>query len=573
MKRMWLTPNWRRKLNDSLAVVAQTSLLSRTRQAEYRSNLCRLAVAALLAGGFVTGIAAVADDAGAGKAWWAHVAFLADDSIEGRKAGTPGHRKAAEYVATQFEKAKLQPAGKSGYIQPVPFQVRQIDESRSKVELIREGTAETMVFGREATLAPRGKSGEVVEAEAVFVGYGLTIPEKNVDDLKGLDLKGRIAVILSGAPNDIPGALAAHAQSVSERWKVLRAAGAIGTASLYNPQRADVPWERANLARLSPVLILGVPELVETEGMQVSLGISPQAGDRLLVGTGHTTAELMAADKSGQPLPKFPLKVRIRTQASFSEKSAISENVIGVLPGSDPKLKSEYVVFSAHLDHLGVGQPVPSNPDDRIYNGAMDNASGIASMIEVAKSLGGKKLKRSVLFAAVTGEEGGLLGSKFFANMPTVPADRMVADLNADMFLPIIPLKGITVLGLDESDLGKEFADVARRFGVPVKPDPEPKRNLFIRSDQYSFIRQGIPSLAFKFHSDPGTPEKAVMDAWLRERYHAPSDDINQPVNLEGAVQFNKVMTAFVQNIADRPTRPKWYPESFFTRYAKPTAP
>ena len=530
--------------------------------------MTRAWLAVLVCGGAALGIAAVTGDSAAGKAWWSHVLTLADDNMEGRKAGTEGYRKAARYVAEQFAKAGLEPAGTRGYMQPVPFEVRQIVESKSKLAIVRDGKAETLELGREANLYPRGESGRVVEAGAVFVGHGLTVPENNVDDLKGLDLKGKIAVVLRGAPKDIPGPLAAHAQSSAEQWKHLRAAGAIGVASIYNTQRADIPWARATLARLNPALTLGVPELKDTAGVRVSITINPEFGDRFLEGSGHSVAELMADDRSNKPLPKFPLKVRIRAEASFTTTQATSENVIGMLPGSDPKLKNEYVVYSAHLDHLGAGQPLPSNPADRIYNGAIDNASGVASMIEVAKSLRGKKLKRSVIFAAVTGEEGGLLGSKFFANKPTIPANQIVANINTDMYMPIIPLKGITVLGLDESDLGKEFEDVAGRFGLPVKADPEPQRNRFIRSDQYSFIRRGIPSLAFKFYSDLGTPENETMTQWLTERYHSPSDDVNQPVNIEGAVQFNKVMTAFVEDVANRPARPMWLEGSFFRRFA-----
>ena len=184
-------------------------------------------------------------------------------------------------------------------------------------------------------------------------------------------------------------------------------------------------------------------------------------------------------------------------------------------------------------------------------------------------SLSKKKLKRTVLFMAVTGEEGGLMGSKHFATYPTVPASDIVADINLDMFLPIIPLKSLTVFGMDESDLGPEFAAVAAKFGVKAERDPEPARNLFIRSDQYSFIRRGIPALTFKFYSQPGSPEDATMKAWLKQRYHAPSDDLQQPVDVEAAAQFNRIMTTFIEEVANRPARPQWKNESFFRRYAQ----
>jgi Zn-dependent M28 family amino/carboxypeptidase len=198
----------------------------------------------------------------------------------------------------------------------------------------------------------------------------------------------------------------------------------------------------------------------------------------------------------------------------------------------------------------------------------MDNASGIASMIEIARALSKKSLDRTVAFVAVTGEEGGLNGSKHFAAHPTVPVKDIVADINLDMFLPIIPLKGLTVYGMDESDLGDEFTRIAQKFGVAAHRDPQPARNLFIRSDQYSFIRRGVPSLAFKFHPTPGTSDAKIMADWLQQRYHAPSDDLEQPVELESAAQFNRLMTAFVEQTANRQARPRWKDTSFFRRFA-----
>ena len=223
------------------------------------------------------------------------------------------------------------------------------------------------------------------------------------------------------------------------------------------------------------------------------------------------------------------------------------------------------MIISAHLDHLGVGGAIDG---DSIYNGAMDNASGIASVLEIAKGLKQQRLKRSIVFLAATGEEGGLMGSKHFAAHPAIPAADIVANINLDMFLPIIPLKAVTVYGFDESDLGPEFAIVAAKHQIAAERDPEPQRNLFIRSDQYSFIRKGIPALSFKFHAKPGTPDAAIFKEWTSKRYHAPSDDLHQPVDAEAAVRFNSVMTDFIQHVANRDARPQWNRESFFQRYA-----
>jgi Zn-dependent M28 family amino/carboxypeptidase len=225
------------------------------------------------------------------------------------------------------------------------------------------------------------------------------------------------------------------------------------------------------------------------------------------------------------------------------------------------------VVLTAHLDHVGVGEPVRG---DRIYNGAMDNASGIATLLEVARHLreSQARLARSVLFLAVTGEEKGLLGSKFFAARPTVAPRELVANLNMDMFLPLFPLERLTVYGLDESDLGDDVRAVAAQHRVLIQQDPEPLRNLFIRSDQYSFIRRGVPALAFKVGYEKGSAEEKVAKSWLKERYHAPSDDLNQPVDLDAAARFNRILADLAQRIANRAHAPKWRHQSFFRRFA-----
>jgi Zn-dependent M28 family amino/carboxypeptidase len=243
-----------------------------------------------------------------------------------------------------------------------------------------------------------------------------------------------------------------------------------------------------------------------------------------------------------------------------------SQNVAGILRGSDPRLRNEVVVLSAHLDHLGVGEPING---DRIYNGAMDNASGVAAILEVATELHDSNVKpaRSILFLTVTGEEKGELGSRYFAAHPTVPASAIVANVNTDMFLPLFPLKELMVLGLDESDLGGDIRAVAKQLGLGVQADPEPQRNRFIRSDQYSFIKAGIPALAMKVGYEANTPEAEIARKWTAERYHAPSDDLNQPVDRDAAEKFVDVLRTLGLRIANRTDRPKWNQNSFFKRF------
>jgi Zn-dependent M28 family amino/carboxypeptidase len=242
--------------------------------------------------------------------------------------------------------------------------------------------------------------------------------------------------------------------------------------------------------------------------------------------------------------------------------------VVGVLPGSDPTLKNEYVVYGAHLDHLGVGAAITG---DAIYNGAMDDGSGIASLIEIATMAKLERLrpKRSILFVAVTGEEKGLLGSQFFTSAPTVPLKNIVADINMDMYLPLYPLKYLEVQGLEESTLGLDIRAVAEKAGVMVQRDREPQRNLFIRSDQYSYIKQGVPALTFKFGAEAGSAEEKLGKDWLRQRYHAPSDDLSQPVDKPAAAKFNRIMLDLGIRVADSVQRPHWNADSFFKRFER----
>jgi Zn-dependent M28 family amino/carboxypeptidase len=503
-----------------------------------------------------------------GKSWWDHIKVLAADNMEGRDTGSAGLKKAETYVVGQLKTAGLQPAGVKGYYQPVKFESRQLVEKDSSAALVRDSKAEPLTLGEDAIFSTRVDLAPSVDAALVFVGYGLSIPEKDFDDFAGLDLKGKVAVLITGSPSQIPSAVASHHQTAAERWKPLRAAGAVGIISIPNPSSMDVPWARISLNRLHPSMELAGVEFNETEGENLALSFNPAHADKLFAGSGHSFQELADLAKERKPLPHFPLSVSIKAKAKLKKKTVMSSNIVASLMGSDPHLKNEYVVLSAHIDHVGIGEPVNG---DRIYNGAMDNASGVAVLLVVAASL--KKhpesLKRSLLFVFVTGEEKGLLGSKYFAAHPTVDAKSMVADINIDMFRPLVPLKLITVLGLVESDLGDAARQVAESEGVTVQADPQPLRNVFVRSDQYSFIRHGIPSLALDIA--PSTPqEKQIYQDWLTNRYHAPSDDLDQPVDLASAGKYEDIIRLLMIKVASDPGRPEWKADSFFRRYAEP---
>ena len=501
-----------------------------------------------------------------GKSWWEHIKVLAGDDMEGRDTGSPGLKKAEAYAVDQLKASGLQPAGVNGFYQPVRFESRQLVESESSAALVRDGKSEALSLGEDVIFSTRIDLAPAVEASLVFVGYGLSVPESNFDDLAGLDLKGKVAVLITGSPSQISSALASHHQTARERWKAFRQAGALGIISIPNPASMDVPWSRSALNRLHPSMELAGAEFNETQGEQLALSFNPAHADKLFEGSGHTFQELADLAKDRKPLPHFPLKVSIKAKAKLQKQSLESANLVATLPGNDPQLKKEYVVLSAHIDHVGIGEPING---DRIYNGAMDNAAGVAVLLDVAASLKQhpENLKRSLLFVFVTGEEKGLLGSKYFAAHPTVDPKSMVANINIDMFRPLVPLKMLTVLGLAESDLGDTARRVAEADGVSVQADPQPLRNVFVRSDQYSFIRHGIPALAMDIA--PTTPEQEqIYKDWLTHRYHAPSDDLDQPVDLASAGKYEGIIRQFMIEVANNPQRPQWKPDSFFRRFA-----
>jgi Zn-dependent M28 family amino/carboxypeptidase len=503
-----------------------------------------------------------------GERWWGHVTYLAGDKLEGRLTGSAGHRQAAAYVAAEFEKAGLKPAGTSAYLQPVRFRTRRIIEKDCSLALVRDGAVLPLTLGEDAYISTRVDPAPALEAPLVFVGYGLVVPESHHDDFAGLDLRGKIAVYISGGPAEIPGPLRAHYQSARERSRALARAGVAGTVAIQNPKGMDIPWERAALSRFQVSMSLMDGTEDDPRAGRLSVTLNPAHAQKLFEGSGHNVSELLTLSGEGKPLPRFPLPVSLRAKAAVERAEVESQNVAGILPGADPLLRNEYVVLSAHLDHLGIGEPIGG---DRIYNGAMDDASGVASLLDMAAALheSHARLRRSLLFVAVTGEEKGLLGSEFFARHPTIDRKSIVADLNVDMFLPLFPLRLITVYGLNESDLGPRIREVAARLGVRVQDDQEPQRNIFIRSDQYSFIREGVPSLAFKVGYAKGSPEEQIAKTWLKERYHAPSDDIYQPVDKACAAKFNQVVVELAKAVANRAERPQWNANSFFRRFSQ----
>jgi len=495
-----------------------------------------------------------------GQAWWAHVRYLASGEMRGRLTGSPEYGRAADYVVARFKAYGLKPAGAEGWLQPVSFVEQRVIAERSSAALVADGTETPLRLGPDIILGSRLPQPDAVEAPLVFIGYGLSIPKAGHDDFAGQDLRGKILVTVNGGPAELSGPVKSAARSAAT-WRAAERAGALGVITLPTPKSMDIPWDRQmTLAGLAG-LYLADPRLQETAGPRFTASVNPAEAEKLFARSGHSFAEILQLADAGRPIAGFPLKVSLKAKVATERRPLSSPNIIGVLPGADPALAKQYVVVSAHLDHLGV-----EAASGRPYPGAMDDASGVAWVLETARALHESRArpKRSILFVAFTAEEKGLLGSRAFAEHPTVDKAALVADVNMDMPLPLWPLKHLSVFGAEESSLGQTARAVAQAQGYDLVPDPFPDRNVFVRTDQFSFVRAGIPAAALKFGFLPGTPEARIEHDWRAVRYHSPEDDLSQPVDLEAAGRFGAFVTAYVQALADAPERPRWLATSAF---------
>jgi Zn-dependent M28 family amino/carboxypeptidase len=524
---------------------------------------------------------ATADDEARGKAWWAHIQVLADDSMRGRQTGSQDYMRAAAYVVERFKADGLAPAGVGGsYFQPVHFVEQWVNAGKSSVSLVVDGQAQPLALGQDAVLGSHGPEPQSVDAGLVFIGYGLHLPESGYDDFNsaevpGASLKGKIVVVINGGPADLPGALKSYARTSPMR-RAMREAGVVGIVSIPTPKSMDFGWERIASSASQPGMWLAPepgdaelarrhPALADDHDPMFSATFNPAQAEKLFAGTGHTFAELLALADAQKPLPRFDLKKRITATVVTEKDAVVSPNLVAKLEGSDPG--AGYVAVSAHLDHLGVGEPIKGKT---IYNGAMDDASGVATVLETAKALSedaakGIRPRRSVLFVIFTAEEKGLLGSRYFAGHPTVSG--IEADLNLDMFMPLFAFRKLHVQGLEQSTLQDDARKVGEAHHVMIAGDPEPDRNSFIRTDQYSFVQAGVPALAMKFGWEPGSPEYHAWRDWLKERYHSTQDDLNQPVDLVAAAQFNSFFADLVRSVANDPATPHYLESSFFHRF------
>ncbi len=520
-----------------------------------------LLLAALMLSGCAT-VQAPAAAADRAATWWAHVETLAADDMEGRAAGSAGHRRAADYVAARLAGYGLEPAGESGFFQDVALEERSIALDRSSASLVAGGTEAPLRMPDDLLFrVAGGPPPERVDAPLVFLGYGLHLPGAGHDDLAGVDLRGRIAVVVGGGPAGLSGALKSHARA--ERARLLAERGAVGMIALATPGQAEQPWIATMRLAGQPGMYFTRAELRPVRVPFLTIAFNPASAERLFAGSGHSFAAIAAAADASRPLPGFALAARLRATVATQGRSLATPNVVARLPGSDPRLAAEHVVLSAHLDGLGLS---PGGEGDRINNGALDNAAGVAALLDIAERFRRQRVRprRSILFVAVTGEERGLLGARYFARRPTVARASIVADLNYDMALPLFPLTSVTVLGAEESSLGADARAVAAAMALPLAPDPFPDRNSFTRSDQYAFIEQGIPAVAFKFGFAAGTPEAGIERAWRATRYHSPSDDASQTVFREDEIRLHDFIAALALRVANADARPRWNEGSFF---------
>lgn len=497
--------------------------------------------------------------------WWGHVSTLASDRFQGRLTGSEGYQEATHYVADQFRRFGLEPAGADGYLQPVSYEVQTVFYDQSSASL-RDGAGQARPFaiGEDILLNAGAEQAPKVSAPLVFIGYGLHLPDLGHDDFAGVDLQGKIAVFLSGAPAGVSGPMQAFSRA-EEQARILAAKGAVGALSIQTPAVMEIPWERQRLAAAAPGMYLSEPDLRRYRTPMLVGNVNPASAQRLFDGAPQGFEALAALADAHQPLPHFALTVTLSADIKADHARVKADNVVAELPGSDPQLADQAVVLSAHLDHLGTGKP---DHGDGIYHGAMDNASGIASLLEVARMIqAGGRPKRSILFVAVGGEEKGLLGSRFFAAHPTRHVGELVADINMDMFLPLFPLKKLVAFGADESSLGTTAKSVADGQRIVIVPDPAPDHLVFVRSDQYSFIRRGIPALMFEFAAD-SREQEAIQHGWFRERYHGQADNLDQPVDLAAADAYDRYLVELIGRVANDGMAPQWRDTSFFKRFA-----
>jgi hypothetical protein len=495
-----------------------------------------------------------------------HVAFLADDRLEGRDSGSRGYELAALYVASRFEALGLKPAGRDGWYQQVPFVESRLAAEPGSLTI----GGRRFVHGQEIVLTPTPDEAPVaIEAPAVFAGYALEAPELGIDDYRGLDVRGKVVVVLNGFPIGMKSDVGAHLNS--DKRRIASRHGAVGLVSIRTLAEAKRrPWSRIRKNADEPSLGWigedGRP-YTPAPGLRFRATLDTPAADALFAGAKTPLGRILAeaGRKGGRP-KGFALKPRVAVNQKSATRRFASPNVLAVLPGSDPKLAGEYVLLMAHLDHLGIK---PEGEGDRIYNGAMDNAAGIATMLEVARAMAASpdRPKRSILFAAVTAEEDGLLGAQYLARHP-LPGGTVAAVVNLDMPVLLYDFTDVVAFGAEHSTMGEAVARAGRAMGVTLSEDPLPEEGLFTRSDHYRFVQEGVPSVFLMTGFANGGREKFTN--FLATHYHKVSDDLGLPIDWRAGAKFARINYEIAREIADSPEAPRWYADSFFGKALAP---
>jgi hypothetical protein len=500
-----------------------------------------------------------------------HVDFLASDLLEGRAAATRGYDIAAAYVAAQFRQAGLAPAGDTDtYLQTVPLVEATPVLPGSVAKLVREDESYDFEYGTHyLPSADFLSASSTLTAPLVFAGFGVDAPELDYTDFQNVDLNGRIAVILSGAPAKFPDSQRAYYSWNERKWSSLVERGAVGAITIASSvDEKRVPWERVVAMSWTPQMRWldadGKPQRAFPE-LKLRFRFNHEAGARLFENAATGFAEIMAAADAGEP-QGFGLPGMLTLSATTGLRRTESTNVLGLLPGADPNLRNEIVVVTAHLDHLGRGSAVEG---DSVYNGAHDNAVGIAIMLEMARALhiSNTKPRRSVLFAAVTAEEKGLLGSDYFAQHLAGEGRRIVANINLDMPMPFAPVRDFVAIGAEHSSLGAIARNAATAQGYKLSPDATPEQVSFIRSDQFSFIRQGIPAIVLKCGyqaRDPAIDMAALQKQFRETNYHQPSDDLKAPLDYGTAADLARIDLRILLDAANGASAPRWNAGDFF---------
>ena len=499
------------------------------------------------------------------------IAWLADDAREGREAGTDAYRQAAEYTAARMAGLGVTPGANGSWFQEVPLRSGAPNPDASTMSISEaDGTVHQLTNLDDFLVYPSIEFGtfSLENVPAVFVGYGVSAPEFGHDDYAGVDVKGKVVVYFSGVPKIFDNESQAHFNSRGLKYKEAAARGAVGIISLSTTaSEQSRPWARMTANPSYKIMTwVGPDGRADTAGPGLKgIGaINPANAAMLFDGAPRSYADMLAtADEDGKALESFDLPVKISMAGEMTTEDVTSPNVVGLIPGADPLLKNEYVILTAHLDHTGINERLIAEGKDGINNGAMDNATGIATMMEVARQFKtGTPPARSVMIVAVTAEEKGLLGSDYFAHFPTIGSGEMVANVNLDMPVMLHSFTDVIAFGAEHSSLRKILEDALAQTGVSLQPDPIPQLNIFVRSDHYRFVEQGVPAIYLWAGFSNGGEEK-FWD-FYKNHYHQPSDDISRPILYDDMARFADLNYIIARAIADAPEKPAWNEGDFF---------